>query len=194
MTYAYDAERHQSARLHGINERIQAARLELNRLNQQIFAVEDRAARAQAREAVARNARNQLEESIKQGRGELDDVNAALELARGELKVTREKKYRAARDRKVLIERIDVAGNRLARLREQSGAARQEAEQAEAQAAHSRKTLAMYFAGAANPQQTMTEAERAYVAAMRAYPEDAVEGPRRLRELNREIRHLKAVS
>ena len=194
MTYAYDAERHQSARLHGINERIQAARLELNRLNQQIFAVEDRATRAQAREAVARNARTQLEESIKQSRNELDYVNAALELARRELKATRQEKYRAARDHKEITERIDVAGHRLSDLRQQSAAARQEAEQAEAQAERSRKALAMHFAGTADPHHTMAEAERAYVAAMRAHPEDAVEGPRRLREINLERRHLKAVS
>ena len=194
MTYAYDAERHQSARLHGINERIKAARLELNRLNQQIFAIEDRATRAQAEEAMARNNRGQLEKRIQQHRKELDDVNVALEQARRELKTTREKKYQATRDHKAITERIDVAGNRLSDLRQQSAAARQEAEQAEAQAERSRKALAMHFIGAPDPHQTMTEAERAYVAAMRAHPEDAVEGPRRLRELNREIRHLKAVS
>lgn len=41
-------------------------------------------------------------------------------------------------------------------------------------------------------------AEKAYAAAVKAHPEDIIEGPRRLRELDREVmasqRHLKAVS
>ena len=187
MAYVYDAERHQSARLHGINERIQAARKELNRITQQIFEVEDRASRAQAREATAHHARAQIEIRIKERADELEQMMATLDTARYELKATRAKKYRAARDLKELNARLSVAGAALKSVQAETRQARVESEEAQQHALRVRTALAMHFRNANDSEGTITAAERVYVAAMKAHPEDALEGRRRLRAINQEV-------
>lgn len=84
--------------------------------------------------------------------------------------------------------RIAQARTHLKALETEIRIQEERAQHARDQAAQARLRHIRYLNNAPmTPEQVMAEAEKAYEAAMRAHPDNAVEGPARLRKLNYEV-------